>query len=670
MNLCISQVFYIFAGVKGLVFTLICMASNSLKRLRTILVVFCLAFCLPFTVPVSAQDISSPDSDLYANPLKIHNDLYAMYLRAVKLRADEACIAVSDSMIDLARSLGDLKAECIAMSFPLTLAVSNKDMDQVEYWGERLKKTAIDNQYAQYFYYASQLMVTATLGVGQYVRARAIIDDMFSLAERTGSRYGLYACNWEMGAFYQARRNLELSVKYYEEALKLSGEPTVKQSPLDCYKQLSAVYGKAANYEKELEYSDMGLALDLGANMTAEISLLDHKMNALYFLGRRTEFEQAAVRLAEIQEKWGKDAFSKYKAPILIAMHDKDYTRALEMLENYNGGGDTYRLRSRIYQETGDYNRAIREMEDMVSYIQVDLNMAMEDDLTEMAAQIGNLQLKAENDRLGAENERLDEITRRDRQKTLLVILALLVVFAAVSIIRTRKYLNDMRQAQEFKDRFIGSMSHEVRTPLNAVVGFSQVLASSDNMDSNERAEYSKYIMENCVNLTMMLDDILYSFDYQSGMTKNEPRETNLRDLCNLIIGSTDSFRPDGVELRLIPGLPDDFTFKTDPRRVQHILVNLLSNACKNTAEGSIILDYALVGSDLLFCVTDTGIGIPDGKEEEIFGRFVKLDSFKPGQGMGLAVCRETAAMLKGRVWVDTSYKQGARFCFSLPVVQ
>lgn len=642
-----------------------------MSRLRTIITSFCLLFFVSVNaIPQNMASVSSDiDSTLYDNPLKIHNDLYSMYLRAVRLRSDVSCVAVSDSMIDLAHTIGDKKAECIAMSFPLTYAVTTKDMDQVYYWGERLRKTAIANEYAQYYYYASQLMVTATLGTGQYLRARGIIDDMFTMAERTGSRYGLYSCNWEMGAFYQARRNTELAVKYYEEALKLSSEPAVKQSPLDCYKQLSGVYGKAGNYEKELEYSEKGLALDLGANMTVEISLLDHKMNALYFLGRYSEFDQAAKRLDEIQEKWGRDATSSsQKAPILKAMRAKDYSRALELIRDYRGGGEAYRLRARIYQETGDWAKAQHELEDMVSYIQNELNMAMEDDLTDMAAQIGNIQLKAENDRLGAENERLGKESRSTRLHALYVLLLLLFIFAVASIVRTRRHMKQLSSAYEFKDRFIRNMSHEVRTPLNAVVGFSQVLATDDNLSTEDRETFSRYILENTSLLTMMMNDILYSLDSQSDGSNLELQEVNVKEMCYQVMDIAESFCPDGVGLHLVPGLRDDYTVNTDPRRVQHILVNLLSNACKNTTYGSITLDYSLKGSELLFCVTDTGIGIPAGKEEEIFERFVKLDSFQQGQGMGLSVCRDTAAVLKGRVWVDMTYSDGARFCLALPV--
>ena len=114
-----------------------------------------------------------------------------------------------------------------------------------------------------------------------------------------------------------------------------------------------------------------------------------------------------------------------------------------------------------------------------------------------------------------------------------------------------------------------------------------------------------------------------------------------------------------------------DTTIKTDRRRVEQVLINLLNNAAKFTTNGLITLSYILNtdAGTVTFSVTDTGIGIPKGKESIIFERFEKLDSSTQGSGLGLNICRLISQLLKGNISVDTSYRDGARFLFTIPIV-
>ena len=119
------------------------------------------------------------------------------------------------------------------------------------------------------------------------------------------------------------------------------------------------------------------------------------------------------------------------------------------------------------------------------------------------------------------------------------------------------------------------------------------------------------------------------------------------------------------------PDFEGPFTFRTDPRRVQQILINLLTNACKHTPQGSIVLSCSLTENpgEVTFAVTDTGPGVPEEKAELIFERFTKLNEFVQGTGLGLSICRDIASRMGGRVFLDKTWKQGgARFVFVLPV--
>ena len=184
-------------------------------------------------------------------------------------------------------------------------------------------------------------------------------------------------------------------------------------------------------------------------------------------------------------------------------------------------------------------------------------------------------------------------------------------------------------------------MSHEVRTPLNAIVGFSQLLALPDGSFSTEEKEsFSSHIINNTQMLTMLLDDILNASDMDNNMYRVRYENCECHFLCKAAISSSEHRLQPGVEMRYEPESKEPFNFRSDPRRIQQILINMLTNACKHTAQGSIVLasSTSVNPGYVTFTVTDTGHGIPDDQAEAIFERFVKLEEFVQGTGLGLSI--------------------------------
>ncbi len=125
------------------------------------------------------------------------------------------------------------------------------------------------------------------------------------------------------------------------------------------------------------------------------------------------------------------------------------------------------------------------------------------------------------------------------------------------------------------------------------------------------------------------------------------------------------------MRLYYAPESEEPFTFRTDPRRVQQILINLITNACKHTSQGEICVSSSLSANpgEVTFAVTDTGPGVPAEQADAIFDRFTKLNEFVQGTGLGLSICRDIASRMGARVFLDTTYdKGGARFVFVVPV--
>lgn len=238
-----------------------------------------------------------------------------------------------------------------------------------------------------------------------------------------------------------------------------------------------------------------------------------------------------------------------------------------------------------------------------------------------------------------------------------------------------RKEAEHAREVAEYasqqKSVFLQNMSHEIRTPLNAIVGFSDVLNSKEDigLTEEERDQYLNLIHMNTELLTTLVNDVLDLSKLESGVYKLALEPVNISELCNATLRSIASRVTNGVELKLDePQNASSVSFLTDAIRLQQVLTNFLTNACKYTDHGSITLGYRLLpDGGIEFSVTDTGCGVPADKVETIFGRFEKLNTFKQGTGLGLNICRRIAELTGGRTYVDTTYTGGARFIFIHP---
>jgi signal transduction histidine kinase len=237
---------------------------------------------------------------------------------------------------------------------------------------------------------------------------------------------------------------------------------------------------------------------------------------------------------------------------------------------------------------------------------------------------------------------------------------------------KLEKARNDAVMADKMKTLFIQNMDHEIRTPLNAIVGFTQVLTDPEiELENDEKNEYATLILKNNDLLLKLVSDVFDIAQMESGNIQTSIEPCSVNDICHEAYDSMQMRTENGVELLFSPH-DTDFTLNTDRQRVLQLLNNYLSNACKFTHDGKIILDYSVdkKSETVTFSVTDTGIGIPAEKAEKIFERFEKVNSFEQGTGLGLHVCRLIAKTLHGEVKLDTSYTVGSRFLFIHPFRQ
>ena len=224
-------------------------------------------------------------------------------------------------------------------------------------------------------------------------------------------------------------------------------------------------------------------------------------------------------------------------------------------------------------------------------------------------------------------------------------------------------------QAIQRKNMFLSNMSHEVRTPLNAIVGFSAVLTDEDeSFDDESRREFSEIIKVNSFQLLKLINDILDFSDFENDNITFNIRTHDAVKLCNEVVETVMASRKLEVEMRFDTDL-SVLMLDTDDARLRQVLINLLVNATKFTEQGSIVLELKMADAGTaLFSVTDTGCGIPPEKQHLIFERFEKLNDFVQGSGLGLSISQLIVKYMNGKLWVDSGYTRGARFCFTHPL--
>ena len=223
-------------------------------------------------------------------------------------------------------------------------------------------------------------------------------------------------------------------------------------------------------------------------------------------------------------------------------------------------------------------------------------------------------------------------------------------------------------ESNRLKSAFLANMSHEIRTPLNAIVGFSEMVCQTE--EEEEKQEFVKIISSNNILLLQLIDDILDLSKIEAGMIDLVMGRVDVPQLCREVIATFSHKKRDtAVELRFDENSPQ-IVIDADKNRIMQVLSNFLTNALKFTTKGSITLSYLLEDeSQVRFCVTDTGKGIPDEQKHEIFNRFVKLDSFVQGAGLGLSICQSLVKRMGGKIGVESREGEGSCFWFTHPYV-
>jgi signal transduction histidine kinase len=288
------------------------------------------------------------------------------------------------------------------------------------------------------------------------------------------------------------------------------------------------------------------------------------------------------------------------------------------------------------------------------------------------------------NSMMGIRDEMMIYEAERDVARTrfymmsAVIILLALLVGALFYITQTRRrHLKELSKAyaqalesDKMKTAFIQNISHEVRTPLNIISGFAQVIGNPElDADIKERRKIAHMTQKNARLITTLIDEMLLVSLNESNEEAKKENQVDINSLMRGIMKDAEGNISAKTTIQYDTVLANDFKILSNEYMLRIIINALVDNAVKNTPEGTITLKASKPSdNELALTVEDTGIGIPAAEAEHIFERFVKLDTFKEGIGLGLPLCRMLIEKLGGTVRLDTAYTKGARFIVTLPI--
>lgn len=629
------------------------------------------------------------------NQFNMDSTLFVYYQRCERISRTPGILQAADTLFRMAEKLGDKRTQAAALCHKASyFYFCGMDMDSLRYYSEEVKRFARQTGQPKYYYWIWGRYIEGYIIKKQFNLALLELKAMQEEATKENYMPGLISCYKSMRNVYSLKNNVQLAYEYQKKVVEL-----IEQYDIEDF-NLSLIYATLAH--------DM-----INLNKTEEAKPILEKA---YAAVKRPSQELLVMK---------NDAFYWWRKG--NARQVEQLIRKAEALNLPDMGNDLCDIKTYYYWLTGEYSKIVELYESSYDKSRVDqlrflkvkaealqmvpgrekeaneqysLYIQLRDSLERRDAQVSLEEFATIMDvsRLNKENSELELAMSRHKLHTTYVSLIGLGIFILVMCVFTFKLwrLNrrlrhsefDLRRknmalteadkiivkekeraenASRMKSAFIQNMSHEIRTPLNSIVGFSQVLVE-ELRGQEDMKTYASVITENSNNLLKLVGDVLElsTLDTMDKEIKKVP--VSINDLCSLALKRVkDDLKPE-VEL-LFDSWKNEYPVCSDSKLIATVLDNLLLNAIKFTTRGKITLDchLSMDAQHIEIVVTDTGIGIPEDKQEWAFERFTKVDEFTQGTGLGLAISRLAAQLLGGQIMIDSDYKEGCRMVFTLP---
>lgn len=660
----------------------------------------CLFSFLFIVIPAQAQK----EAEVY----NVDSSLYAYYQRCQEHLLEPVVLSMSDTLFRMAVEYNDLRMQAVALSTQLDYYYYQAtNEDSVVYYTNKVKQFAKEIRQPKYYYFAwANRLILYYLKTGRSNIALYEAEKVLKEAQTEDNKTGLLYCYNIMSQIYTIKNFDVMASEWRIKEIELT-----EKYKLENY-NISNTYAQLANYYITHHQPEPALKALEKAVKTANSA--SHKILAklayVEYYSESGDFPAAEKILKECRELFGQDkrldSLKKrfYRTESFYYQRSKQFAKALEAAEKqeaeeqrlneYALNGEQYRLKGEIYKQMGKPEKAVKYLQ---MYIEVDDSLKIANEQlasSEFATLLNVEKLNAEKKELMLQAKEKELRNKTTMIISLIILLGILFVFlyregrlnrrlkVSESELRNkneeltyskeelRKARDQAEASSQMKTTFIQSMSHEIRTPLNSIIGFSQVLSDHYGNEYPDTKEFVNIIKSNTDDLLRLVTDVLALSELDQYDKLPTNIKTDINAICQMSIEVAGIPKRDAVEIQFKPKR-ENLMILSNPERILQLLTNLAHNAIKFTTHGSIELAYSVLEADkkLEITLTDTGIGIPKEKQEAVFERFYKMNSFSQGTGLGLSICRTIAEKLGGSLQIDPSYTDGCRMVLTLPLV-
>jgi signal transduction histidine kinase len=551
-------------------------------------------------------------------------------------------------------------------------------VDSVRNYFSKVQTTARKSANIDRLYFSWLILCDTYIASGQVNQAISESDRMYKSAKSDKSEIGMAYSGYVIANSFNANRNYQQAAINYLSIMpvliKYKKWDLYPPTVANCMNSLIAT-NRMKQAEKIFLTADSIADHELWKNKKKYImSILEVKGYMSSMIYSRTKNSRALKKYLDETDNIYNSGYPhlrpipKYFIHRYYAQSIGDYRTELQYLDScvdyYVKNNDSqnlctiYRDKSVAYEKLGDYENALKFEREYSS-----LNDSLL--LDEQRANLEQLSTEYGVNKLAGENQALQIKVKDSQIKVFILLLATLlivIVIILVYTVRMHKLNTRLRAANDIKNNFISSMSHEMRTPLNAILGFSDLLVSE--FDDEEHKDMVKAISKGSSDFLKIVDDTLYLADNETGTNQfNELTEAHAAEFCEDMMREMADFS--SKDRKLVCDTSTDVVFMTNLYSLKRIISNLLLNAFKFASVGDVELKYEVKDKNIEFSVTDHGDGIDEDFQEKIFEQFFKCNPFSQGLGVGLTICLIAAKHLNGTLKLDKEYKNGAKFVFS-----
>ena len=630
-------------------------------------------------------------------------NMHAYYKKHFSDPTDPIVLTASDTLLDMAIRCNDTVMSKIALGAKLDYyyyGQGENRTDSVIAGVNRLKRFARSVGNAELYYWAwAARLVNYYIIQGEYNIALLEAEKMLQEAKKEGKQESIAECYYALANVYAAKGLMKKSQEFMLKEIDIFENTDVVRYNISCqYSDAAKIYIDLGEEEKAPELLKKALKAVKSPyhEVTANLVYVSLYLAQGDTVAARQALEKCRQMYAD-EPSLKRHIHYLYDVEIDYDWKVGNFQKALNVLDERetelkrkNNLATLMQLRKTKADILWDMNR---KEESAGLYRDFLLEQKKEKERNEEVA-TGEFATMLNLQQLTAEKGRLEKISQEKQlQNTRIILFSVIGILCVVIVFlwqqrklnakleKSRDKLDEknrilieakeeLRKAKEvaeqsnwLKTMFIQNMSHEIRTPLNSIVGFSGVLV--DMLDDKEDiGQYVALIESNSKLLLKLVGDIL-DISILDSEVEIKHNAVDVNACCQASIDAAGTlFSPD-TKLVFKPAC-DELIINSNYNYIVQVLDNLLSNASKFTHEGSVTLAYEVKKetNQLIFTVTDTGIGIPIDEQEHVFERFVKLDNFSQGAGLGLSICRIVAERLGGFLIIDREYTQGTRFIF------